>query len=264
MGASERVRAWRPDVDGVAEVFHAHFVDHAYPMHTHSTWTLLIIDDGGVSYGLDGHEHAALTSLVTLLPPDVAHDGRALTAEGFSKRVLYLEADVIDRDLIGRSVDQPAVVDSVMRQVISNLDRSLLHRGDELEAESRLALVCDRLRRHLTRVDPAPEVRRDWTVARRVRELLDERSSTPVRLAGLATEIGVSPTHVVRSFSREYGLPPHRYLVGRRIDQARRLLLAGVPIAETASATGFHDQAHLTRHFREMTGVTPGRFQRPE
>ena len=73
---------------------------------------------------------------------------------------------------------------------------------------------------------------------------------------------GISWTHVVRSFTREYGLPPHRYLIGRRIDDARRLLLAGMPIVDTASATGFHDQAHFTRHFRAMTGVTPGRYQR--
>ena len=92
----------------MAEVFHAHFIDHAYPMHTHSTWTVLIIDDGAVRYGLDGNEHAAMTSLVTLLPPDVAHDGRALTREGFRKRVIYLEHEQLGSDLIGRTVDRPA------------------------------------------------------------------------------------------------------------------------------------------------------------
>ena len=39
----ESVRAWRPAVPGVAEVFHARFVSHAYPVHTHDTWTLLIV-----------------------------------------------------------------------------------------------------------------------------------------------------------------------------------------------------------------------------
>lgn len=262
MGAGERVEAWSPDVDGVAEVFHAHFVDHAYPLHTHSTWTLLIIDDGAVRYDLDGHEHAAETPLVTLLPPDVAHDGRALTADGFSKRVIYLEPEEIGSALIGRSVDKPAVVDPVMRDAISELDRVLVHPGDELEAESRLVLVRERLRRHLTNVDPRPPAGRDHKVAARVRDLIDARSTTSVRLAELADEIGVSPTHIVRSFTREYGLPPHRYLIGRRIDIARRLLLAGTPIADTATVTGFHDQAHFTRHFRGMTGVPPGRYRR--
>jgi AraC-like DNA-binding protein len=261
MSAGERVEAWDPGVPGIAEVFHAHFIDHAYPLHTHSTWALLIIDQGAVRYDLDGAEHAALTSLVTLLPPDVAHDGRALTADGFSKRVIYLEPEAIGPDLVGRSVDRPEVVDAVMRTAISDLDHALAHRGDELEAESRLALVRDRLRRHLVGADPAPAEVRDRSVAGRIRALLDDRTEEPVRLAELARAVEVSPTHVVRSFTREYGLPPHRYLIGRRIDRARRLLLAGVPIADIAQATGFHDQAHFTRHFRGMTGVPPGRYR---
>lgn len=261
MGVNERVRAWSPDVDGVAEVFHAHFVEHAYPMHTHSTWALLIVDDGAVRYGLEGSQHAAMTSLVTLLPPDVPHDGRAMTSDGFSKRVIYLEPDAVGPDLIGRSVDRPAVVDDVMRRAVSDLDQALVRPGDEFEAESRLALVRGRLRRHLTKVDPVPGEVRDSSVAARVRAVLDERAASPVRLSDVATEVGVSPTHVVRSFTRAFGIPPHRYLTGRRIDRARRLLLAGSPISETAVATGFHDQAHFTRHFRAMTGVPPGRYR---
>jgi transcriptional regulator GlxA family with amidase domain len=50
--------------------------------------------------------------------------------------------------------------------------------------------------------------------------------------------------------------------VGRRLDRARRLLLEGLPIADVAVATGFHDQPHLTRHFRALLGTTPGAFRK--
>ena len=56
------------------------------------------------------------------------------------------------------------------------------------------------------------------------------------------------------------GIPPHRYLTGRRLDRARRMLLAGRRPAEVAVEVGFHDQAHLTRHFKRMLGVTPGAY----
>ena len=68
------------------------------------------------------------------------------------------------------------------------------------------------------------------------------------------------PAHLVRAFTREYGLPPHRYLTGRRVDLARRLLLDGHPPAEVATAAGFYDQAHLTRHFSPLLGTTPTRY----
>lgn len=64
----------------------------------------------------------------------------------------------------------------------------------------------------------------------------------------------------MRAFSRAYGIAPHGYVTGRRIDRARRLLLAGMSPADTAAMVGFHDQAHLTRHFRRTLGTTPGAF----
>ena len=82
-----------------------------------------------------------------------------------------------------------------------------------------------------------------------------------VTLDALARELGTHPSHLVRVFRRDYGLPPHRYVVGRRLDRARRLLLEGMTVADVAAATGFHDQSHLTRHFRALLGTTPGAFR---
>ena len=46
------ISAWRPPVAGIAEVFHAHFTEHAYPSHTHDTWALMILNDGAVDFAL--------------------------------------------------------------------------------------------------------------------------------------------------------------------------------------------------------------------
>jgi AraC-like DNA-binding protein len=256
MGGS-RVRAWRPAVPGVAEVFHARFTDHAYPPHTHGAWTLLLVDAGAVTYDLDRHEHAALDSLVTLLPPHVPHDGRAATPAGFRKRVLYLEPAVLGADLIGAAVDHPELTDPVLRHRIHQLHGALAHPGDELEAHSRLTLITDRLRQHLRRDPAAPRASRDPALAARLRALLDASVPTGLTLADAAATLHAHPAHLVRAFTREYGLPPHRYLTGRRLDLARRLLLDGVPPATAATTAGFYDQPHLTRHFRTLLDTTP-------
>lgn len=70
------------------------------------------------------------------------------------------------------------------------------------------------------------------------------------------------PAHLVRAFSGVYGIAPHQYLNSRRVDRARRLLLEGRSPGDVAAATGFFDQSHLTRHFRKLVGVTPGRYAR--
>ncbi len=262
MVESSRVRAWRPDVAGVAEVFHARFVDHAYPPHTHSTWTLLVVDDGAVRYDLDRAEHGAVRSAVTLLPPGVAHDGRSATPGGFRKRVLYLDDEAFPAGLVGRAVDRPAVVDHVLRGAVDRLHHALDRPGDELSARSGLALVTDRLVTHLGGAGPDEAPVRDPRTADALRDLLDAHVVDGLTLDAAAATLHVTPTHLVKAFSAEFGLPPHRYLVGRRVELARRLLLAGVPAARTAVEAGFHDQAHLTRHFRRLLGVTPGAFGR--
>jgi AraC-like DNA-binding protein len=255
------VRAWQPPVPGVHEVFHARFADHAYPLHTHDAWTLLIIDDGAVTYDLDHREHGALQSTVSLLPPHVAHDGRPADTGGFRKRVVYLDPETIGTGLIGRAVDQPDLVDPLLRHRVDRLHAVLARPGENLEAESRLSMITERLRWHLQRRPPArqPDDRR---LAARLRELLDEHLVDGLELGSAADRLGASPTHLIRSFTRTYGLPPHRYLTGRRVERARRLLLAGSPITDAAQAAGFYDQAHLSRHLRRMIGASPGEYRR--
>ena len=254
------VRAWRPPVPGVAEVLHAHFPRHAYPMHVHDTWTVLLVDSGTVRYDLDRHEHATGRSLVTLLPPGVAHDGRSTAEGGFRKRVLYLDADRIDPARVGRAVDRPDWVDGALRVELDLVHRALARTGDELEAESRLALVTDRLSRHLGRGPVEVAIAREPLLVSRLRDLLDEHLADGLTLEEAGRVLGRHPAHLVRAFRRETGVPPHRYVVGRRLDAARRLLLAGERPADVAVAVGFHDQAHLTRHFKQLLGVPPGRY----
>ncbi|WP_019135678.1 helix-turn-helix transcriptional regulator [Cellulomonas massiliensis] len=261
MGHDERVRAWRPDVPGVNEVLHAHFTHHAYPAHTHGDWTLLLVDTGGVDYALDRARHQAPPRSLTVLPPHVPHDGRAALPGGFDKRVLYVDERWLPARLAGAAADAPHVADAQLARAVRALHGSL-GRRDDLESESRLAFVAERVVAHLDRraVRERRDVdRADHATARHVRDRLDADDRTT--LVALAAELGTHPTRLVRAFGRAYGMPPHRYVVGRRVDRARRMLLAGVPTAEAAVLAGFHDQPHLTRHFRRLLGVTPGRFR---
>ena len=95
------------------------------------------------------------------------------------------------------------------------------------------------------------------------RDLLDDRIVAGVSLAEAAATLHAHPTHLVRAFRQAFGLPPHAYLTGRRVERARGLLLAGLRPAGVATAAGFYDQAHLTRHFKRYLGTAPAAFTRP-
>ncbi|MGX7759739.1 helix-turn-helix domain-containing protein [Streptomyces angustmyceticus] len=256
------VSAWRPSVPGIAEVFHAHFTDHAYPSHTHDTWALMIINDGVVDFACDRHRHGVTGSdTVVLLPPGVPHDGRTVTATGFRKRVLYLDAALLPEGLTGRAVDGPVFGDELLRHRIHQLHMSLGHPGNAFEAESRLSFIRERLHSHLDapRLPRVPG-RKVNRLASALRELLDARLTIGTSLEEAAALLHAHPTHLIRCFKQTYGLPPHAYLTSKRIARARGLLLDGLRPAEVAVTVGFHDQAHLHRHFIRHVGTTPARY----
>ena len=247
---------------GVREVLHARFAEHAYPPHTHDVWTLFVVDDGAVRYDLGRHERFAERSTVSLLPPGVVHDGRPGRAGGYRKRAVYLEADVFGEAIIGPTVDAPAIVEPALRSEVLALLDALLEPDDALEAETRLAFVAEAVRASFGgMIEPAEPDRPD--LAEAVRAFLDARTFEPVTMAEVAASLDTTTTRVARAFTGTFGIAPHGYVIGRRLEAARDRILDGEPLADVASAAGFYDQAHLTRRFKRFLGVTPGSFARP-
>ncbi len=256
------VEAWAPQVPGIHEVFHARMVDYAYPPHCHETWAVLIVDDGAIRYDLDGRHCDAAGQTVTILPPGVAHDGRpAPGASGFRKREVYLDQAFFPAGLTGAAVDHTTINDPPLRAAISRLHDGLLSDPESLDAEARLALVGERITGHLTRT-PHPESAPEPGIGWQLRQLLDDHMTSQVSLAWAAATLDRSVPHLVRTFTRQFGLSPHAYLIGRRIEAARRLMLQGAAVADVATAVGFCDQAHLTRHFKKHTATTPASYAR--
>jgi AraC-like DNA-binding protein len=254
-----RVVAWRPDVAGIAEVFHARIADYRYPKHCHDTWTVLIVDHGAIRYDLDTRHHGAVGQTVSVLPPGVVHNGYPAERFGyFRKRNLYLDSDFLSLDLVGRAVDASTFQDARLRATISALhDR--LTAPEPLDVESRLALIAERLRERLRR-RPSAVREPEPAIADQLRQYLDGHVADNVTLRVAAQSLHRSVPHLVRSFTKRYGISPHAYVVAKRVEAARTLLLRGMPAARVATEVGFHDQAHLTRHFKRHVFVTPARY----
>jgi AraC family transcriptional regulator len=140
--------------------------------------------------------------------------------------------------------------------------------GGPLAAESLANVVAVHLLRHVV----APrrlERGRDGVLPRgRLRavvEYIEEHLDGGPTLAQLAAVVGLNPYHFARQFKAATGLPPHQYVIARRVERAKQLLHAGtdLSLAEVALRAGFSDQSQFSRHFKRLVGVTPGRFRTP-
>ena len=97
---------------------------------------------------------------------------------------------------------------------------------------------------------------------RRVREYIESHLEENIALETLADIAGFSTFHFARAFKQSEGVTPHGYLVERRVERAQKLLTgANLSLSEIALASGFSDQSHLARHFRQRVGVSPSMFR---
>jgi len=98
---------------------------------------------------------------------------------------------------------------------------------------------------------------------RRVLELLDENLDGNLALADLAGACNLSPRHFTRAFAESNGMPPHRWMLVRRVEKAKVLLRGSdLSLAEIAAQTAFATQAHFTRVFTQFVGLSPGAWRR--
>ena len=81
----------------------------------------------------------------------------------------------------------------------------------------------------------------------------------------MAAVARLSPYHFARQFKAATGLPPHQYVLARRVERAKQLLQGGgdFSLAQVAARAGFSDQSQFSQHFKRTVGVTPGQFRTP-
>jgi AraC-like DNA-binding protein len=93
----------------------------------------------------------------------------------------------------------------------------------------------------------------------RAKDRIDAASHEEWPVTRLAQISHVSPAHFARQFKQAFGLPPHRYLLTRRIERATALLRdTDLPITEIAFRTGWSSLGTFGRTFRDITGQNPG------
>jgi AraC family transcriptional regulator len=174
-------------------------------------------------------------------------------------------------DLNPDRVEIPPVFDlshPQIRDVLLALDRELREGGPggRLLAESLGNVLAVQLLRHFSATgtaDPRPGGGLSKPRLRAVIEYIHEHLDAELSLDHLAAVARMSPYHFARLFKNSTGLPPHQYVIARRVERAKELLRDRdpLPLAEVAIETGFSSQSHFTRHFKRCVGVTPRRFR---
>ncbi|MDI7860872.1 AraC family transcriptional regulator [Rhizobiaceae bacterium n13] len=241
---------------------------HVFPRHTHDEFGIGVICAGGqISASGRGQVTAGAGDVITVNPGEV-HDGAPLRGERRHWQMLYFDPDLISD--LHRAVHPGASTDfEFTAPVLSNeaIAAALLAAFRQISTGVSIAprLASEQallqLLAPLMQIRPAPMAPRRHPEIRRARTLLDDMPEANLSLAQLAAEAGLSRFQTLRAFTASYGMTPHAYVMQRRANIAKQLIIKGTGLAAAATEAGYADQSHMTRDFRRRYGLTPAVFQ---
>jgi AraC family transcriptional regulator len=158
-----------------------------------------------------------------------------------------------------------------LRAAMGAVDAELTNGGPGgcLAAESLANVLAVHLIRHLVaprRPARGPDGALPRGRLRTVVDYIEGHLDSGPTLAQIAAVARLSPYHFARQFKTTTGLPPHQYVIARRVERAKQFLQSGtdLSLAAVAARAGFSDQSQFSYHFKRIIGVTPGRFRAPE
>ncbi|MDX3640875.1 AraC family transcriptional regulator [Streptomyces sp. MB09-02B] len=256
-----RTTLGRPDHP--LDLLTARFDRHRYAPHTHEEFSIGICVQGASCIDYRGGALTVGEGSIVVLAPGEVHTGESAFGS-YAYRALYPAPALLTDGILGGTPHfrDPVVHDPELAAALRTAHADLSTCPDPLESESRLPWLLTALaRRHSTSLLTSDTLPGADTIALAVRDRLADELLSPPSLADLATDLGLSRYQLLRAFRTTMGMPPYAWLAQHRVARARGLLEAGARPAEAAVQVGFADQAHMTRWFRKVLGVTPAAYR---
>ncbi|MDX1296911.1 MAG: AraC family transcriptional regulator [Pseudomonas sp.] len=266
----ERTRFWTSrELRGV-ELLHAHYIEQRFTPHVHEGFVFTVIEQGAQSFRHRGSDHLAPVGSMVLINPDELHTGSRAHEQGWRYRGFYPDNHLVGGVLAELGLDMgglPSFADSVLHdpqlhRMFTELHRLLDSRASALQQQTAWREAILALFQRHARIPAGRAPGHEPRAVARAKDLLSSQLAEPPSLEALARAVNLSPFHFARVFRRATGLPPHAWLMQRRLEQARGLLKNGCTPLSVAMQLGFADQSHLSRQFKQTYGVGPGAYRK--
>jgi AraC-like DNA-binding protein len=260
------------DSDTDIEVLRAHFTGHAYDPHWHDSYLLGVTEQGVQQFKCRKETHNSLAGGSFLIEPGELHDGRSPQDTGFTYQMLYLPVNWINHQLGSLFHNIPDSSELYFNDTLvsdNRLSNSIASAFASIEQKESRIIREACLDQMLERVTIYSEWRKKQlsnpncpTLANQIRDYLHANIHNDIALNDLVEQFGIDRFHLTRAFSKQYGQPPHAYLITFRLNYARKLLAQGVAPIDVAADLCFADQSHLGRWFRRIYSLTPAMYRR--
>jgi len=242
----------------------ANYQSFAFSRHYHLDFHIGLITSGEQKFHYKGACHHVGKGQLVIMPPDELHDGQSMQKSGYQVRVFSLEPKWLSELAQLKqphnqiNFNQLVISDQKLFGSLTQLHQRLVQ--DDLSQLAKDCLPYEGFERLFSHYGSSAQTRAvplgNQSVAT-LKEYLLHHLDQPVRLEELSQLCQLSPTQFQRHFKAKIGLTPYAWLSRLRMEQGMKLLKTGMKGTDVAHQVGFYDQAHFSKAFKAVYGVSP-------
>lgn len=254
------------DRDLGIEAYQLKGVVQKFPNHFHEYYVIGFIEAGVRHLWCKNQEYDLTAGDLILFNPRDSHACMPVGGEALDYRAVNVPAETMGKavkEITGRSFlphfPRNVLPQNDACQSLGDLYKAVMDCAPKLQKEETLFFLLEQV---LTEAVPAEGPMEPDGQIKALCVYMEEHFSENISLDTLLSMTTFGKSYLLRSFTKQLGVSPYRYLQAIRLDRAKKFLERGIAPIEAAAMAGFSDQSHFTNFFKEFIGLTPKQYQR--
>jgi len=252
------------DVELNVEAYHFKGILQKFPMHFHEHYTIGFIESGQRYLVYKDKEFIVNSGDLIVFNPGDSHsceqtDGKTLDFRCINIKPEAMKAAVLE--ITGKAnlpyFVQPVHYNSELTPYLRDLHLMIAEEEKDFKKEELFLFLIEELVREYCDLEFLNSELELTYETKTVCDYLEAHYRSNITLDELSALVGLSKYHFLRTFTKQKGITPYRYLETVRVNHAKELLEQGVRPIDAAFQTGFSDQSHFNHFFKRLIGLTP-------
>ena len=240
-----------------------------YKPHFHQTFSIGAIENGEVYFSINNNEYTLQKEEIVLINPEIIHSCNPINNQKRSYYMLYIDKDLIYnlQKTLNNNIQNYIPFSKVLIKnsnlynnfiTLSKLNSNIfLLEKEEILEDFILSII-----NQFCKFNTIQTIYEDNNKVIKIKEYLKENLTNNPTIDDISKALNISRYHLIRLFKQSTNITPHAYLLNLKVEYAKELLKSGMDIAEVALTTGFNDQSHLNRVFKQISACTPYEYKK--
>lgn len=240
-----------------------------YGKHTHEEFSVGSVDSGQSDYFNNNIESKIEMGSLVIVNPLEVHSCNPIPDTNWSYKMLYVCPKWLG-NIQSMIVDNPSknfipfsIIHTHSPELywqFQSLADSIINNVDHMKVEEESIEFFSNLFHNTNALDIDELSITKANIAKAHRFIRDNFKNN-ISIKEIALHSGLSEYHLIHSFRKTYGIPPHAMQIAMRINEAKVLLKKGHNIVSVATELGFNDQSHFHRNFKKLVAATPAQYK---